>query len=265
MIENRYRIEREIFRGRKAIRKGASKAGPVPVRDTVPESSERDGVSPLEENKSSDGDHDLTLSPEPGRSVLEGGDGGRGHSWPGDIDDDDDETPFEYGRHDGKLRIKVVRPEGNATTKPRKPTNRSPSSRRRRWTAHHLDGDDSEATTTSNNNLKEDGPVSQDGSTPPKSPQQDNGIFHTPHLPGSGFIQRIRQQSFVNFTNPFPNGIVRRMSRRNLNDAIEEEEWSSDSSDLDDELNVDEDGHFYEPISVDHGPDERRGLVTPSG
>ncbi len=93
MIENRYRIEREIFRGRKAVRKGTAKPAPIPVRDKAPESSERDAVSPLEEKNAAEMYDDLQ-SPNVGSAAVD--DDGRSGSWPGDNDDDDEDLPFKY-------------------------------------------------------------------------------------------------------------------------------------------------------------------------
>lgn len=210
----------------------------MPVRDHVPESSERDNVSPLEDNKSGDELDDMPLSPGAGPAEVE--DGGRGGSWPGDNDDDDEELPFKYSRKDGKLRIKIEPPDGTIVKDPL----RSPV-RRRKWAAQLLDTADSESGNSSSQQQKV---TEQTGgeSSATKSPRHS----HTPHIP-TGLIDRIRQKSLVNFTNPF----MRRMSRMNLSEVAQEEEWSSDSSD---EPDVGED-QFYEPINVDHGPQGRHG------
>jgi len=247
MIENRYRIEREIFRGRKAVRKGTAKPTPIPVRDKAPESSERDAVSPLEEKNAAEMYDDLQ-SPNVGSAAVD--DDGRSGSWPGDNDDDDEDLPFKYSRKDGKLRIKVDPPEGS---KAAQDSLRSPS-RRRVWTSQLLDAGEPAEASCSSVPQKDQAQATNDA-TPSKSPRQ--GLIHLPHLPTGGLIKRIRQQSLVNFTNPFPSA-MRRMSRMNIAEIAQEEEWSSDSSEMDEELNLNEEGQFYEPVSVDHGPDGSR-------
>ncbi|KLO15690.1 patatin-domain-containing protein [Schizopora paradoxa] len=245
MVENRYRIEREIFRGRKAVRKGNSKNAPLPVRDKIPESSERDAVSPLEEKGAAEMYEDSIQTPNAESAAVDGD--GRIGSWPGDNDDDDDDVPFKYSRKDGKLRIKVDPPEDKSIESPQRSPNRT-----RIW-ASQLGGSVEPAEPGCSNAQKKDqGHLSSD-STPPKSPRQ--GLIHLPHA--GGLIKRIRQQSLVNFTNPFP-GAMRRMSRMSLAEAAQEEEWSSDSSELDEELDMNEEGSFYEPLSIDHEPDSGR-------
>lgn len=245
MVENRYRVEREIFRGRKAVRKGNSKSAPLPVRDKMPESSERDAVSPLEEKGAAEMYEDSVQTPNAESAPVDGD--GRIGSWPGDNDDEDD-VPFKYSRKDGKLRIKVDPPEdGKPTESPQRSPNRT-----RIWASQLGDLVEPGDPGCSSAQKKDQAPSTSD-STPPKSPRQ--GIIHIPHA--GGLIKRIRQQSLVNFTNPFP-GAMRRMSRMSIVEAAQEEEWSSDSSELDEELDMNEEGHFYEPLSIDHEPDSGR-------
>lgn len=247
MTENRYRIEREIFRGRKVVRKGNAKNAPLPVRDKVPEASERDAVSPLEEKGAAEMYEDSLPTPNAESAALD--DDGRGGSWPGDNDDDED-LPFKYSRKDGKLRIKVDPPEeSKSTEEPQRSPNRT-----RNWVSQVGDSGAAAEAGSSTAPPKDQGHSTSD-STPSKSPRQ--GIMHLPHLQAGGLIKRIRQQSLVNFTNPFPSA-MRRMSRMSLAEAAQEEEWSSDSSELDEELDMNEEGHFYEPLSIDHEPDSGR-------
>ncbi|KAI5124810.1 hypothetical protein M0805_005441 [Coniferiporia weirii] len=223
MIENRIRLEREILKGRRAIRK------PMTNRERVP---------PLDVNPGNVPDVSMgaPLSPDgaPGEGV-------------GQLDTDTD-LPFKYDARDGKLYLRAAyRGSGNSTPSDLKSSQdplRSPA-RRRRWASRFLDEGEPEAAAT---HLQQDyGLCAPD---PPlgtsSTPSDQQGFFRFSRIPTGGLLRSLRTRSFSRLSASFQSTRKQDNPMEGVEQGEEPQQpadatWSSDSSDLDEELELDVD------------------------
>lgn len=222
MIENRARLEREILRGRRAVRRGQST---------------RDRALTLESTDLDPGDlPDLSmnvLSPtaEPDETAVETDTDVPGQQVP----------PFLLRNRQTSGTSTPV--ELRACPDPL----RSPA-RRRRWTSLLLDdGDTSRASVRAQ---KDYGLPAADPEPEPMvaSPSvvQDSSFFR---LPSSDILRTLRSKSFSRLASPFQS----KTGDRELPPTRPSPDtWSSDSSDDDDDLDI------YEEVFVPEGGDYRQ-------
>ncbi|KAH8118560.1 patatin-domain-containing protein [Phellopilus nigrolimitatus] len=223
MIENRFRLEREILRGRRAVRRKVS------VRERIPPSDVDPGNIP-----------DISMG-APQSPDIEQPDA----AWPMDTDTD---MPFKYDVRDGKLRLWAA-PRGQQTSGTSTPVNlkdsqdplRSPA-RRRRWTSQLLrEGEGSVAIEKQDYGLGPPDPPPSGSASSSASDQQ--GFLNFAHIQSGGLLRSLRAR-------PFPRFSFKRQDK--AADAVAEEAvdmtWSSDSSELDEELEMYDDGEDV------HGP-----------
>lgn len=177
-------------------------------------------------------------------------------AWPMDTDTD---TPFKYDSRNGKLRlwprVQDQHMSGASTPIELKDSPdplRSPA-RRRRWTAHLLVGDELErgaARTNEDFGLDTSVPLPEEdsvsvASAPPGRPS----FMKFAHLP-SGVLRSLRERSFRKLSLPFKSPHDK---GKGVADQQQDVAWSSDSSELEEELNLPEgdfplDEEFQGPV-----------------
>lgn len=235
MIENRLRLEREVLRGRRAVRRTVLSREPVPASDVDP------GNVP-----------DLSMGAAPSPDVERGE-----NVWPMETDTD---TPFKYDERNGKLRLWPIKEgqhaSGSSTPVELKGSNdplRSPA-RRRRWTSHLLETGDQDQEAV---NATQDFGLGTPDPLPPffdspaiaSSPSSENQGFMQFANP-SGVLRSFRDRSFGRLSSPFKS--PRGKGKEAVEQAVDLA-WSSDSSELDEELDLPE-GDFRDDDEDFGGP-----------
>jgi len=228
MIANRFRLERQISVGRRAVRRSLSSKDksrtPYPdgktrlggLAETVNSASQ-----PLNHTSSNDGE-----SPFPADTDAEAAFAANRPRLPSIHT-----QAFTSSNHSGPS-IPYDK-EGNSPDPLRSPI------ARRKWASNLLKGDDSSSgffpTTMAD-------PPSDEESISPKQAVQSSS---TP----SNFFRRLRTRSFPSLSSPFSS---LRLPKRTVGpqaskDTATEQGWSSDSSSDDDDLLVDEQRHIHHP------------------
>lgn len=239
MIENRFRLEREILRGRQAVRRSTQ------MRDRTAPSEE---MSSLDPGNTPDTSRGPPISPD--SALIE-------QSEPGQNDTDTD-LPFRYDARDGKLRLRYR--HVNDTEEPNMDSSgtNTPAhlksshdplrshARRRVWTSHLLE-DEGEAESVARS-VQDYGFGSPDPPIPLPTPgtSPTASFLHLPHLRTGGLLRKLRPKSFPSFPSPFQS--FRKLNRESIApEQGADDAWSSDSSDLEDDL--DEGG--FQPFGLD--------------
>lgn len=230
IIENRYRLEREIFRGRQAVRKSLKTRDRVPVPEDI--SSHDPGNVP-----------DSALSPPlPSTSTSTG---------PADVEpplsvDTDTETGFAPPAY-GSRRGRTSPPEfisGGSTPRSVESSQdplRSPS-RRRRWASQLLDDEEVGGSRA----VRDDR-----AGTPDPPPEISQLKFPEAEQPRpQSFLSRLRSRSFPHFSSPFST--MRGTSKMQSKEMVNDDAWSSDSSE--DELPLNGRSPFSGAFSDDIKP-----------
>lgn len=236
MIENRFRLEREILRGRQGVRRSTQ-----PKERVAPS----DELSSFDPGNFPDTSKGAPVSPNSAQVEPQS------EAWPNDTDTD---MPFRYDARDGKLRLRHTPKEADlsGTTTPADMKSsqdplRSPALRRA-WTSQLL----GESEAGSSQQRQDFGLGTPDPI--PTSASLSGGFLHMPHLRTGGLLRRLRPKSFPNFPSPFQS--FRRPNRQSVpSDQGANDAWSSDSTDLEDDLN---DGG-YEPFGLVNGDGDEAG------
>lgn len=232
MIENRLRLEREILRGRRAVRRS------MPAKERMPLPDEMSSFDPGNQP-------DTNLESQSFSAPLDYAQEG-GHSWPMDTDTD---VPSRVQIKDRKLRARVSSGElpisGTSTPVGMKDSQDPLRSvaRRRRWASHLLEDGDSRSPQRQ----EESG-----NSIPPTSATSNRSFLHLPHLPTGILLARFKPKAFSKLSSPFQSI---RKSDKLFTEQIDDA-WSSDSSDLDEDLDVHE-GEYFESLGVGIGHQEQ--------
>lgn len=245
MIENRLRLEREIFKGRRAVRR-------------LMMSSNREPFTPADLDAGHLPDLSMGASLTPDIS-------GDGASWPMDTDVD---VPVRIAGRSGRLHLPAlggrrldrseIRTSGTAT-----PVELQGSAdplrsvtRRKAWTSKLLSTSGETPAPVSeerNGRPKEDYGLG----TPDPVPQEEPGVEATssamspskqrfmsfPHLP-TGMFRHVKDGTLGRLASPFSLKSSNGKETPEATDMVDSN-WSSDSSELDEELDVPE-GDFRE-------------------
>lgn len=235
MIENRFRLEREILRGRQAVRRSAQ------TKERV---SPSDDVSSFDPGNLPDTSKGAPVSP------VSAQDDNQGEAWP---DDTDTDMPFRFDARDGKLRLRHAPKDLNlsgtvtpANMKSSQDPLRSPALRRA-WTSQLLG--ESEAGSSQS---RQDYGFGTPDPIPTSTASHSGGFLHMPHLRTGGLLKKLRPKSFPNFPSPFQSFRKLNMQSNAASEQGANDAWSSDSTDLEDDLN---DG-VYEPFGLIAGDDD---------
>lgn len=222
MIENRHRIEGQIFLGRKASRRIAQADPLAPAISSRPQRDLASRAPPIKIFDGKDAydspmpvDSDAEAAYASGRSLHLRAKSGRSSklSRHKSVDQDED-ADEEHSIHPEDLRSPVAR---------------------RKWTSRLLGLDPEAETRRSMHDEYGSGQV-----TPPTT-------TITPPSPKQSFFARVRSRSFSAVTSPFSARTVLRRESFTQNDEI----WSSESSSDDDELTVDDRRHVRNPSVLD--------------
>ncbi|KAL5530026.1 hypothetical protein ACEPAF_6283 [Sanghuangporus sanghuang] len=243
MIENRLRFEREVLKGRRAVRRAILPREPVPPMDMDP------GNAP-------DVSMGGALTPDNEHGEV---------TWP--MDTDTDTTPFKYDNKNGKLRLwpRMQDQQASGTSTPTElKGSQDPlksAARRRRWTSQLLQSAERDAGTDGaqrDYGLGEPDPVPEEYPAVDTSAPERPGFMHFAHLP-SGVLRSLREHSFRRLSSPFksPHG----KGKETPSDQQEQQQqepadlaWSSDSSELTDELDLPESDFRDENVNLFRSP-----------
>ena len=238
MIENRLRLEREVLKGRRAVRRTVLPREPIPPMDVDP------GNAP-----------DISMGGVPSP------DNERGEvAWP--MDTDTDTPAFKYNNKNGKLRLwpRMQDQQASGTSTPAElKDSQDPlrsAARRRRWTSQLLETGDGAAGIdgAKGHGLGDPDTAPEEYPAVNASTPERPGFMHLAHLP-SGVLRSLRERSFGRLSSPFrsPHGKGKDSSSDQQEQPQQEPTWSSDSSELTDELDLPESDFRDESYAV-RGP-----------
>lgn len=226
MIENRVRLEREILRGRRAVRKS------MQARERMQHPHD---LSAFDTGNVADMSIGSPQSPDRADDGLED------VPWASDTDTDAS-GEIQQRRNSLRIRLGLAEASGNTTPlemKYSKDPLRS-QSRRQLWASQMLDVDRADEAGPSKARMS----YNRFGTPDPPPENKPAPVPTLNTSTSSGFLARLRTRSFPSFPTRFTSPFSPRSSgtHRPPNKDVVGHTWSSDSSELEDELHLNDGG-----------------------